>query len=83
MRRRDFLVFWWYGGVAAGGARAQPALPVIGFLNGGSQPDCAHLSGISSALSETGFVEGRNADIEFRWARGRYDRLPTLAAELV
>ena len=59
-------------------------MPVIGFLNTGS-PDLLphHLSVFRQALSETGFVEGRNAVVEYRWARGRYDRLPTLAAELV
>ena len=84
MKRRAFIV-------ALGGAvamplatRAQPALPVIGFLNTGA-PDLLphHLSVFRQALSETGFVEGRNAVVEYRWARGRYDRLPTLAAELV
>lgn len=84
MRRREFIAG--LGGAFAWplAARAQPALPVIGFLNTGS-PDLLphHLSVFRQALSETGFVEGRNAVVEYRWARGRYDLLPTLAAELV
>ena len=85
MKRREFIGL--LGGAAAwplaAGAQ-QPALPVIGFLNTGS-PDLLphHLAVFRQALSETGFVEGRNAVVEYRWARGRYDRLSTLATELV
>ena len=86
MQRRDFITGI-AGSMAAWplAARAQqPAMPVIGFLNTGS-PDLLphHLAVFRQALSETGFVEGRNAVVEYRWARGRYDRLPTLATELV
>jgi putative tryptophan/tyrosine transport system substrate-binding protein len=62
----------------------QPAVPVIGFLHGGSQAPYAQMvSAFRKGLSETGFDEGRNVAIEYRWADGNYDRLPGLADELV
>jgi putative ABC transport system substrate-binding protein len=62
----------------------QPAMPVIGFLSSAS-PELwtDRLRGFRQGLSESGYVEGRNVTIEFRWAEGQNDRLPTLAAELV
>ena len=89
MKRRQFLAF--AGAATAASltwplaARAQPqAVPVIGFLSGRSLVSDAHLvRAFHQALGEAGFVEGRNVAIEFRWADGRLDRLPTLAAELV
>jgi ABC-type uncharacterized transport system substrate-binding protein len=85
IERRKFLAT--LGGVAAWPlvARAQqPAMPVIGFLGTTSvQVSVKHLEAFRKGLSQTGYVEGRNVAIEFRWAGGREDRMPELAADLV
>jgi putative tryptophan/tyrosine transport system substrate-binding protein len=59
-------------------------MPVIGFFSPSSADTSAYMvDGLRRGLAETGYVEGRNVTIEYRWAGGRYDRLPELAAELV
>ena len=66
-------------------ARAQQqAIPVIGYLSSTSaDQDGGHLRGFRQGLSETGYVEGSNVALEYRWAEERIDRLPSLAADLV
>jgi putative ABC transport system substrate-binding protein len=86
MGRRELLVA--LGGAAAAwplAARAQqPAMPVVGFMSARSPEDSAHLvAAFRRGLGESGFIEGQNVAIEFRWAHGQYDRLPALADELV
>src|SRR3954466_4862056 len=67
-------------------ARAQQALPAIGFLGTGSPNDLVTATTVATfreGLGQTGFYEGRNVRIEFRWAEGRYEALPSLAGELI
>jgi putative tryptophan/tyrosine transport system substrate-binding protein len=86
MRRRDVLSL--LGGAAVSwpvGVRAQqPAMPVIGFLATRAPGDDPHLlTAFRLGLKETGYIEGQNVAIEYRFAGNQYDRLPELAADLV
>ena len=83
MRRRELLLL--LGGImpATRALRAQQkAMPVIGFLTGGS-PSVPFVAAFNQGLREAGYIEGYNVAIEYRWAEGHYDRLSALAADLV
>jgi ABC-type uncharacterized transport system substrate-binding protein len=86
MKRREFIAL--LGGAAVMpplvGRAQQPAMPVIGFLSGASFESMRdYVALFKQGLAATGFVEGRNVTIEYRWAEGHNDRLPALAADLV
>jgi putative ABC transport system substrate-binding protein len=85
MRRRAFIKL--IGGTAAAwplAVRAQQTTPVVGFMSARSPAEAASdLAAFRHGLGQTGYFEGKNITIEYRWAEGHYDRLPAMAAELV
>jgi len=85
MQRRAFITL--IGGAAASPLMAlaqQPAMPVVGFINGGS-PDASARNAVDfrKGLNEAGFIEGQNVTVEYHWLEGQYDRLPALMTDLV
>lgn len=84
MRRRDFIGVIGSAITWSVTARAQPSLPVVGFLSSRSPAESElDVAGFRQGLSQSGYVEHQNVVIEYRWAENQYDRLPALAAELV
>jgi putative ABC transport system substrate-binding protein len=87
MRRREFITLLGSAAAWPRAARAQqPAMPVVGFMNTLNSADASDLGLVAAfrqGLRETGFIEGQNVTVEYRWAQGQYDRFPELAAEFV
>src|SRR4029453_1257348 len=86
MKRRDFIILLSgaAGGVSVGAAGQQPTIPVIGFIRNTTRDDSADLlKAMHQGLRQTGYVEGRNVAVEYRFADNQLDRLPTMASDLV
>ena len=84
MRRRELIRLFGLAATWPLAARAQGKMPVVGYMSGRAPEESEHLTAaFRDGLSETGFVEGKNVTVEYRWAFGKYDRLAALAADLV
>jgi putative ABC transport system substrate-binding protein len=82
MRRREFITL--LAGMAAGPARAQQPIPVVGFVHAGeAKPTADFAAAFSRGLKDMGYVEGQTVSIEYRWADGHLERIPALVLELV
>ena len=84
MRRREFIALLGSAAAWPASSSGQQAMPVVGYLSTNSEVQVIpQLDAFRRGLSETGFAEGRNVEIAYRWAEGQYQRLPAMAAELV
>ncbi len=84
MKRREFIAAARWRAALPLAARAQQAMPVVGFLRTTAAANSAHLvKAFRVGLNEAGFVEGQNVAVEYRWADDRLDRLPGMVADLV
>lgn len=84
MKRRELIRLFGLAATWPLAARAQGTMPVVGYMSGRAPEESEHLTAaFRDGLSETGFVEGKNVTIEYRWAFGNYDKLAALAADLV
>ena len=84
MRRREFIAGLCGAAAWPLAARAQPAVPVVGLVNGGSaDASSGYAAAFRKGLGETGYVDGQNVTVEYHWLEDQFDRLPSLMADLV